>query len=255
MHSMEERLQKLMAQAGIASRRKAEEMIEHKLVTVNGRVAHLGDKADPAVDDIRVAGQRLKVNEKLRYIIMNKRRGVVSSTADPEGRTTVIDVLGEKVKERVYPVGRLDIDSDGLVLLTNDGDLANHLTHPRYGCEKTYKVLVEGTPNAHKLEQWRAGVMLDGEKTAPCKVKVLSDDGEGNTWLRIVMREGKKRQIRRIAEQLGHPVKRLTRTHIGAIALGNLSVGQFRDLTPAEIQQLKAAPIKHERQRRRNRRT
>jgi pseudouridine synthase len=234
---MEERLQKIMAHAGIASRRKAEELIAAGLVTVNGKVVTLGDKADPATDDIRVEGKRLHASEKMRYLIMNKGRGVVSTTDDPEGRKTVIDVLGKGVSERVYPVGRLDIDSDGLVLLTNDGDLTHRVTHPRFGCEKTYKVLVEGHPDERKLNAWRRGITLEDGRTAPCKIKVLSTE-RGKTWLRIVMGEGKKRQIRRVAEQLGHPVQRLTRTHIGSVALGDLKSGQTRELTPVEIKSL-----------------
>jgi len=235
---MNERLQKIIAQAGIASRRKAEELIESGQVTVNGKVAKLGEKADPNTDDIRINGKRLHAEQRFRYLIMNKRRGVVCTTHDPEGRPTILDALRGTVKERVYPVGRLDIDSDGLVLLTNDGDLTNHLTHPRYGSEKTYKVLVEGKPSGNTLDRWRAGVMLEDGMTAPCRIKILVADREG-TWLRIVMGEGKNRQIRRVAEQLGHPVKRLTRTHIGAVALGNLKSGEYRELSAAEVQTLK----------------
>jgi len=226
-----------MAHAGIASRRKAEEMIQAGLVTVNGRIATIGDKADPASDDIRVEGKRLHATEKMRYIIMNKGRGIVSTTDDPEGRKTVIDLLGKGTTERVYPVGRLDIDSDGLVLLTNDGDLTHRITHPRFGCEKTYKVLVEGHPEERILNKWRRGITLEDGKTAPCKIKVLNTE-RGKTWLRIVMGEGKKRQIRRVADQLGHPVKRLTRTHIGPVALGSLKSGQTRELTSAEVKSL-----------------
>lgn len=241
---MEERLQKLIAHAGVASRRKAEELIEGGQVTVNGRVASLGDKADPETDDIRVQGRRLQQGERHRYIVLNKRRGIVSTTNDPEGRPTVLDALENRYKERLYPVGRLDIDSDGLVLLTNDGDLANKLTHPRFGCEKTYKVLVEGQPTEPKLEQWRNGVVIEDdagrrEKTGPCKIRVIAGDRDG-TWLRVVMGEGKNRQIRRVGEALGHPVKRLTRTHIGSIELGHLKAGTFRELSSAEVQALKA---------------
>jgi len=233
-----ERLQKLMAHAGIASRRKAETIISDGRVTVNGKVATLGDKADPQKDDIRVDGKRLRLNEELRYVLLHKRRGIICTTDDPEGRTTVLDELGDNFSERLYPVGRLDIDSDGLVLLTNDGDLANRLTHPRYESEKTYKVLVEGAPNEKTLSRWRRGVRLDGEPTAPAVIKVLHSERR-NTWLRIVMTEGKNRQIRRVAELLGHPVVRLTRTHIASIELGNLKPGQFRQLSKIEVNTLK----------------
>lgn len=236
---MEERLQKLIARAGIASRRAAEELIENGLVTVNGKRANLGDKADPQKDDIRVQGSRLKLNEKLRYIVLYKKRGVVSSTVSQGDRKTVVEVV--HAEERLYPVGRLDIDSEGLVLLTNDGDLTNRITHPRYGLEKTYKVLVLGKPSWETLEKWRNGVILDGERTAPAKIRVLEELPNRSTWLRVVMHEGKKRQIRLIAEQLGHPVERLIRTHIGPIDLGDLKPGQYRELTRGEVDSLKAA--------------
>lgn len=236
----QKRLQKLIAQAGITSRRKAEELIQQGQVTVNGQVATIGDKADPQADDIRVQGRRLRLSEWLRYILLHKKRGVVSTTNDPEGRPTVLDMVAGKVKERVYPVGRLDIDSDGLLLLTNDGELTNLLTHPRYESEKTYKVLVDGMPNERTLDRWRNGVMLDGEKTASCRIKVLSTTAGKKTWLRIVMGEGKNRQIRRVGELLGHPVLRLTRTHIGPIELGNLKPGHYRELSAKEVQLLKS---------------
>lgn len=240
---MTERLQKLIAQAGITSRRDAERLIADGHVTINGNIATLGDKGDPNTDDIRVDGQRLKLDERMRYIILNKGRGVVSSTQSQGDRKTVLDFVD--VPERLYPVGRLDIDSDGLILLTNDGDLTNKLTHPRYGCEKTYKVKVQGTPSPNKLERWREGIRLDGQRTAPCVIKVLKTGRQ--TELRIVMREGKKRQIRRIAERLGHPVVKLTRTHIGSVALGDLKPNQTRELTAAEVEELKNSakpPIK-----------
>lgn len=237
---MEERLQKIMAHAGIASRRKAEEMIESGQVTVNGQVAGLGDKADLATDDIRVNGKALKRPEAHRYIILNKKRGVVSTVSDPEGRRTVLDDLGNDIKERLYPVGRLDIDSDGLVLLTNDGDLANKLTHPRYGAEKTYKVLVQGRPDGRTLERWRKGITLDGERTSECFIKILTAGDGDSTWLRVVMHEGKNRQIRRVAEALGHPVIKLTRTHIGSVALGNVKPGTYRELSRSEVKALEA---------------
>lgn len=236
---MEERLQKIMAHAGIASRRKSEEMIEGGMVTVNGRLATLGDKADLDKDDIRVNGKKIRNSETLRYVILNKKRGIVSTVDDPEGRPTVIDALGGVFQERLYPVGRLDIDSDGLLLLTNDGELANHLTHPRYEAEKTYKVLVEGTPSEPGLNYWRKGVILEDGKTGPSVVKVLGTGNGNTTWLRVVMREGKNRQIRRIAEKIGNPVIKLTRTHIGPVPLGDLKPGDFRELSEAEVQQLR----------------
>lgn len=235
---MEERLQKLIARAGISSRRAAEELIETGQVTVNGKVAKVGDKADPEKDDIRVRGSRLKLNEKLRYIILYKKRGVVSSTVSQGDRKTVVDIV--HTNERLYPVGRLDIDSEGLVLLTNDGELTNRITHPRYGLEKTYKVQVLGKPSWITLEKWRNGITLEGEQTAPAKVRILAEQPK-TTWLRVVIHEGKKRQIRRVAEALGHPVERLIRTHIGSLELGNLKPGEYRELTRGEVETLKAA--------------
>jgi pseudouridine synthase len=237
---MEERIHKLLAQAGVASRRKAEQLIADGLVTINGQKAEIGAKADPTQDDIRVEGRRIRFDERPRYLILNKKRGIVSTTDDPEGRTTILQGLEMYFSERLYPVGRLDMDSEGLVLLTNDGDLAHRLTHPRYGCQKTYKVLLEGQPSEEKLERWRAGILLEGENTPtqPCHVRMLESTGY-QTWVRVVMSEGKKRQIRRIAEALGHPVKRLIRTHIGAVALDNLKPGHFRELSPLEVDLLK----------------
>lgn len=235
---MEERLQKLIAHAGIASRRAAEELIANGLVTINGKVASVGDKADPTKDEIRVEGRRLKLEKKRRYIALYKKRGVVSSTVSQGDRQTVVEIVN--TDERLYPVGRLDIDSEGLVLLTNDGDLTHKITHPRYGLEKTYKVQVSGKPSWETLEKWRSGIVLEGERTAPAKIRVLEED-RGTTWLRVVMHEGKKRQIRRVAEALGHPALRLIRTHIGPIEIGRLKPGQYRELTRGEIETLKAA--------------
>lgn len=236
---MEERLQKLIANAGITSRRKAEEMIEQGRVTVNGKVAGLGDKANPHEDDIRVDGKSLPKPERLRYIMLNKPRGVLSTVKRQEqmDRPTVVELVD--IEERVYPAGRLDLNSEGLVLLTNDGDLTNRITHPRYGHEKTYKVKVKGRLSEDKLAAWRHGVTLpDGFQTAPAFVKI-TEATRHHTWLRIVMREGHKRQIRDIADVLGHPVERLIRTHIGAVEMGDLPPGQWRELTRDEIEALK----------------
>ena len=237
---MEERLQKILAQAGVASRRKAEELIEQGRVTVNGALAKLGDKADPHQDDIRVDGTRLRKPERLRYIMLNKPRGVLSAAErqDQIDRPTVVEMVD--APERVYPVGRLDLNSEGLVLLTNDGDLTNRITHPRYGHEKTYKVLIAGQITEDTLSKWRRGgiILPDGFKTSRCTVKLLDRATEG-TWLRIVMREGHKRQIRDTAEVLGHSVKKLVRTHIGTLAMGDLPPGKWRDLTHEEVNALR----------------
>lgn len=236
---MEERIQKLIAQAGIASRRAAEEMVKEGRVKINGNIATLGQKADPQKDEIRVNGRPLPRLERLHYYIVHKPRGYISSTVEDEQIfvPTVLELVKSEV--RLYPVGRLDVNSEGLVLLTNDGDLTNRITHPRYGHEKTYKVLLEGRVNEEKLNTWRSGVMLpDGFRAGPVKVKTIESDRDG-TWVRVVMREGHKRQIRETAEVLGHTVKRIIRTHIGPLALGDLPPGKSRELTHEEVAVLK----------------
>lgn len=237
---MEERIQKIIAHAGIASRREAEAMIEAGLVSVNGKTAHLGQKADPTTDTIKVHGKILPKPERLRYFIVHKPRGVLSAAKpDPQlDRPLVTDYI-RNVEERLYPVGRLDLNSEGLVLLTNDGTLTNEITHPRYGHEKTYKVLLEGEIKETRLDVWRRGVTLpDGYRTAPCRIKIL-DTLRGETWIRVIMRDGHKHQIRTIADMLGHPVKRLIRTHIGPLAMGDLPPGHARELSRDEIAALK----------------
>ena len=236
---MQERLQKLMARAGIGSRRANEKLIRQGRVRVNRRVATLGDKADPARDRITVDGEPLTFEERL-YIMLNKPRGVLSSTEDEleEGRTTVTDLV--PVDTHIYPVGRLDKPSEGLILLTNDGKLAHRLTHPRYEHEKVYEVTVEGRPKVAVLELWRQGVLLDEKMTAPAGVEVI-ELGDESTDLRITLREGRKRQIRRVAAMLGHPVRRLVRTHIGPLALGDLRSGAWRHLTATEVKALQKA--------------
>lgn len=243
---MTERLQKLMAQAGIASRRESENLISAGKVTVNGNIAKLGDKADPEKDKIEVNGRSLYFNksDKLIYIALNKPRGVISSTEDEldQGRKTVRDLI--KLPGHLYPVGRLDKQSEGLMLMTNDGDLAHKLTHPRYGHEKTYRVEVEGQIMLETLKLWRHGVMLDGNITAPVKITVM-EEHPAFTKLEIVMREGRKRQIRRIAAEFGHPVRRLVRIRIGPLELGTLQKGKWRHLRASEIAALqKATDIK-----------
>lgn len=241
---MEERLQKLIAQAGLASRRKAEEWIEQGRVTLNGNVATLGDKADLSKDSVFVDGSPLPRKERYRYIMMYKQRGVLSAVQRQNqlDRPTVLEMI--EIDERVYPVGRLDLNSEGLILLTNDGELTNRITHPRYGHEKTYKVLVDGIMSEEKLEQWRHGMLLpDGFKTSPCHVKVLESSRQG-TWVRVVMGEGHKRQIRTICDLLGNRVQRLIRTHIGGLEIGELLPGQWRELTSEEVEALKSgAPM------------
>ncbi len=234
---MAERLQKLLSRAGYGSRRASEQLIRAGRVTVNGRVARLGQSADPAIDRVAVDGQPLSF-EELLYIMLNKPRGVLSSTEDElqQGRSTVLDLV--PFHEHIYPVGRLDKTSGGLILLTNDGALANRLTHPRYEHEKVYEVTVEGHPDDATLQQWREGLMLRGKRTLPAKVDLLQQN-ELTTRLRVTLREGRKRQIRRVAELLGHPVRRLTRVQLGSLQLGDLPPGHWRHLTAEEVHHLR----------------
>lgn len=236
---MEERLQKLMAKAGLGSRRACEEMIAAGRVFVNGQKAILGQKADPAKDQILVDGQPLKATEAPIYIALHKPSGVVTSADDEFGRKTVLDLV--PVKARLYPVGRLDLDSEGLILLTNDGEIANRLTHPRFGHEKEYRVLVSRRPDEQQLEAWRHGVVLeDSYRTAPARVEIEAVTGKG-TWLRVILREGRKRQIRETGAQIGLPVMRIIRVRIGTLTLGNLKPGEWRYLNSAEIEALKSS--------------
>lgn len=241
---MEERLQKLLARANLGSRRASESIIAAGRVTVNGRVAKVGDKADPAIDRILVDGRPLFAAERppsepYLYIALNKPRGVISSLEDEleEGRATVRDLIPIAADTHIYPVGRLDKPSEGLVLMTNDGALAHRLTHPRYGHEKVYDVTVEGRISERTLEQWRRGVMLDGRITAPAPIEVI-ERASDQTRLRVILREGRKRQIRRVAADLGHPVRRLVRERIGPLSLGDLQPGEWRHLTTAEVREL-----------------
>jgi pseudouridine synthase len=234
---VEERLQKLISQAGLTSRRAAEDLIRQGRVSVNGKVAQLGDKADLARDVVRVDGEPLKAPQFVYYLLY-KPRGVVSTNKpQPQDKRRVVrDLI--PYEGHLYTVGRLDADSDGLILLTNDGELADKLMHPRYGHQKVYEVLVEGNPTPKALDQWREGVLLDGERTAPAKVRVIERSAD-ETLLEVTMREGRKRQIRRVALLLGHAVKRLTRVKIEFLEIGHLRPGQWRELSPKEVQLLK----------------
>ena len=231
-----ERLQKFLARAGVASRRQSEELIVEGRVTVNGTVdTQLGTKIDPARDQVRVDGRHIRLAEEHVYVVLNKPRGVLSTMQDSRGRRALGDLVS--VPARLYPVGRLDAASEGLILLTDDGDLANLLTHPRYGHDKEYRVVVNGQLSDKTLESWRQGLLLDGKKTARARVEVLGTRKD-TTLLRVIMREGRKRQIRRVAEMLGHPVLELTRTRLGPLDLGLLDVGQWRYLTAKEVNSL-----------------
>jgi 23S rRNA pseudouridine2605 synthase len=217
-------------------------------VIVNGQVVtQLGTKVDPSQDEIRVDGARIRVEPSRVYIMINKPQGVLSTMEDDRGRRALGDLVSTPA--RLYPVGRLDVTSEGLILLTDDGELANLLTHPRYQHEKEYIVLVNGNPSAETLEAWRRGVLLDDKPTAPARVDILRTQKD-STLLRIVMREGRKRQIRSVASLLGHPVRELKRVGLGPLQLGALETGQWRYLTTREIrdlESLKKAPQKGKR--------
>jgi 23S rRNA pseudouridine2605 synthase len=234
---MEERLQKILARAGYGSRRACEEFISKGQVTVNGQIATLGMKADPEKDRIEINNKIVRAAEPLKYIAVYKPRGVISAASSPEGRQTVRDLVKES--GRLYPVGRLDADSEGLILLTNDGELTNRLTHPRYGHQKEYKVLVAVHPEEKQLETWRRGVVLeDGYRTTPAKVWMESYKGKG-AWLRVIMGEGRKRQIREITKRIGLPVVKIIRVRIGSLHVGSLKPGKSRPLSKKEIDSLK----------------
>ena len=235
---MEERLQKILARAGYGSRRACEEFITRGQVTVNGKIATLGMKADPESDRIEINNQVVRAPETLKYFALYKPRGVISAASSPEGRQTVRDLLSES--GRLYPVGRLDADSEGLILMTNDGELTNRLTHPRYGHDKEYKVLVATHPEEDQLDAWRRGVVLeDGYRTAPAKVSMEGFKGKG-AWVRVIMGEGRKRQIREIGKRIGLPIVKIIRVRIGTLRVGSLKPGQSRPLTRKEIDDLKA---------------
>ena len=226
-----ERLQKLLSRAGIMSRRQADALLQAGRLHLNGQPARPGDRAVVGMDDITLDGQQLHLvaeQDRQRHtMLLHKPPGVLCTCRDPHGRTTVLDLLPPAVGQGLYPVGRLDRDSEGALLLTNDGDLALRLTHPRHGHSKTYRVWLVGVPGAASLAAWRSGLLLDGRRTRPAQV-VLEHRNAVGSCLRIVLREGRKRQIRRIAEQLGHPVRRLQRLALGALPLGALASGCWR---------------------------
>lgn len=234
---MVERLQKILARAGYGSRRFCESLITEGRVKVNGQVAGLGDKADISKDHITLDGIKLDKIERLIYIMLNKPRGVISTVSAPDIRKTVRDMID--VPEKIYPVGRLDVDSEGLILMTNDGELANQLTHPSFEHEKEYRVQVSKRPDHHQLSIWRRGIVLDdGYRTKPANVQIEKSTDKG-AWLTIVLKEGRKRQIRECGARIGLPVNRIIRTRIGNILLGNLKPGEWRYLTSDEIKTLK----------------
>ncbi len=238
-----ERIQKILAKGGIASRREAERMVVEGRVMVNGKIIDtLGFKADPSKDHIKIDGKRLPHFEPKVILLLNKPRGYISTVKDPQGRPTVMDIL-KKVKWRVYPVGRLDFDAEGLLLLTNDGELTHLLSHPRFSIPRTYWVKVKGVLDEKELIRLKKGITLEDGKARVVSFYMLRQ-GEKNSWVRVVVAEGRNRLVKRMFSAVGHPVQKLKRVEFGPIHLGSLPTGQFRYLTPEEITKLKAESSK-----------
>jgi 23S rRNA pseudouridine2605 synthase len=239
---MQERLQKIIAHAGYASRREAEAMIREGRITVNGRtVTELGTRADPARDHIKVDGKLITRAEDHRYILIYKPKEVMTTVEDPQGRRTVVELV-RGVRERIYPVGRLDYHSEGLVLLTNDGELAYKVSHPKNGSVKTYNVKVRGVPEERLIDKLRRGITIEGKRTLPCEIAPIKTTGrnaeEGNSWWEVKLREGRTQQIRKMFQAVGHPVSKLKRVAIGPIADPKLLPGVWRELTKHEVKLL-----------------
>mgnify|MGYP000959379575 FL=1 len=232
-----ERLQKVLARAGLGSRRVCEKLIVEQRVTVNGEFAELGEKVDPETSQIEVDGLKVGVRQDLVYYLLNKPVGVITTSKDPQERSTVVDLV--PTHPRVFPVGRLDADTEGLILLTNDGDLTNYLTHPSFGIEKEYLVQVETKPSRNAIRELRQGVELDDGITAPAKVSLVDEK-----LIKIVIHEGRNRQVRRMCESVGHPVKRLIRSRIGPIVDRSLHPGSFRELTNQELKSIRKTLLK-----------
>lgn len=234
------RLQKYMADLGIASRRKSEQMIADGMVKVNGRVATIGDKVNPKRDKVTVRGRKIAAGAKAKryYIMLNKPRGYVTTMSDEMGRKCVAELVKD-IPARIYPVGRLDRDSEGLLLMTNDGEFANRVTHPSKHVYKVYRVTVRPAINEEQLVEMSSGMVIDGKKTAPAEVRVVQRE-EGRCVLEIILREGRNRQIRKMCEQLGLEVPRLKRIAVGQVKLGGLKSGAWRELTKDEVHRLQA---------------
>jgi 23S rRNA pseudouridine2605 synthase len=236
----EDRIQKILARAGVTSRRKAEELISEGRVTVNGRVATLGDKADPDEDHIKVDGKRVQPQRTYHYLLLNKPRAVMSTRHDPEGRPTVMDFVPPAYRKALVPVGRLDFLTEGLLLLTDDGDLAHRVAHPRYGCTKTYEVKVKGQPPEKDLDKLRHGFVLHGRRLAPADIESRPlDTDSDNSWWTVQLNEGRTRQVREMFERIGHPVMKLRRVAIGPLRDGNLPLGGVRELSDKEVETLR----------------
>jgi 23S rRNA pseudouridine2605 synthase len=241
----EERLQKVLARAGVASRRKIEELVREGRVTVNGAVPEPGQKVDLTKDAIKVDGKRISAGAQhgQRYLVLNKPTGFVSTVRDPEGRPTVLDLLPARLHRALFPIGRLDFDSEGLLLLTTDGEFAQRVAHPRFGCTKVYEVKVKGRPEERDLEKLRAGIVLNGRRTLPVAIEASSGPpgrrlNIENSWFRVLLKEGRTRQIREMFFRIEHPVQRLRRIGIGTLTDSQLKVGCYRELTAEEVESL-----------------
>jgi 23S rRNA pseudouridine2605 synthase len=234
---MEERVQKILSKCGVASRRRAEEMISEGLVTVNGAPATIGMKADLEKDHIKVRGKLINRIEKAVYLLFHKPVKCLTAMDDPEGRLTVKDFL-KRVKSMVFPVGRLDYNSEGLLILTNDGELANQILHPRHKVPKTYLIKIDGVLADEDIRELERGIRLEDGLTAPAKVRKIKKT-RSNSWIEIIIHEGRKRQIRRMLQRVGHPVIKLIRTRINGLELGDLKPGEYRPMTPEEVKKLK----------------
>jgi len=235
----EERLQRALARAGFGSRRACEDLIVQGRVTVGGTVATLGDKVDPETGEVSVDGLAVNLDPSMRYYALHKPAGVVTTMRDPQGRPDMRSLIPDD-GPRVFPIGRLDLDSEGLLLLTNDGDLTNRILHPRHGVEKEYLAEVTGTPTAKHLGRVRGGVELDDGRAKAASARIVASYG-GKGALRLVMTEGRKREVRRLLKEVGLPVTRLVRLRVGPVRLGTLSPGELRELTRQEIQELARA--------------
>lgn len=234
---MKERLQKYMAACGVAARRKCEEIIEEGRVKVNGNiVTELGFKVDPELDEIVVDSKLIKLEERKVYILLNKPEGYVSTVKDERGRKTILDIV--KVNERIFPIGRLDYNTSGMILLTNDGDIYNRIIHPRKEVNKVYIAVIEGTPSKDKIDEFCNGIDIGGYITAKAKFRII-EKLQDKSKVEIIIHEGKNRQVRRMCEKIGHPVIALKRISVGNIKLGNLRRGEWRYLDENEINYLK----------------
>ncbi len=233
------RLQKFMADSGVASRRKCEEMIEQGIVKVNGNTAHIGDKVDPKRDKVTVRGKKIAVTDNMRYIMLHKPRGYITTMQDEQGRKCVAELVKD-VGVRVYPVGRLDRESEGMLLMTNDGAFSNALTHPTRHVPKTYRVTIRPNITDEQIAAFQDGIEIDGRMTAPASLRVI-DKSEGRVVVEVILYEGRNRQIRRMFEELGIEVARLKRSAVGSIKLGMLPQGKWRDLTEDEVRKLMLA--------------